>query len=69
MDLLIETSFQQLLQQTSHSEVYYHCYIGVVEMGVIRFIDDTMVFGKTRRSFICGVIDLNSDLWLDKFEL
>ena len=39
------------------------------EMNVIKFRDDTMVRGTIKRTLNCSVIDLDSDLWCDKFEL
>ena len=38
------------------------------EINEISFRDDTMVFGTTKGTSICGVIHLNSDLWCEKFE-
>ena len=41
---------------------------GTGEMDVIKFRDDTMVCGATKRTLICNVIDLNRDL-CDKLKL
>ena len=39
------------------------------EMNVIKFRNGTMVRGTIKRTLNCSVIDLDSDLWCDKFEL